>query len=867
MNFSIFPVGSTNIFPLANDTKNGQLMTEFNLKSRESVGTPSVVKYMIGPSFAHSESDFQVRVQSDAAGVPVSSSILEVTGGRAIVDGHFFESLVSVTIDMIEFNQYAKTNGLEPLKGKLSVGLRAMYSTRQTMAGSMLTYNKDEYYEGIQLVILPRDKFKLPIDCPTEQDKVTAHLKLADFDFVNGSVSAVKSYPGKIQSVSADRIANVDRLLSDTYVKKSGLNPKKLYTFAGKGTNPATGLDTWCDSTDALMTWDANPVLTHNKPTLREAAFGTTLSGRTQLYVPHKQVDGMVDTAGNSQYYADKAYDLPLADYSKGTAGTVNRDYTNHIKAISEELNNIYRLPNGKQVGFIEILNAKEDLPTINPNWSIGDYVLVGQDNTLDETTDGVSSPSTMYVLLPGIVSAYKFHSMVRNSSAVPSSLTGIEIARYDMNADNGDIINTTDPEVYKTYFDLTPGYRGSINTDYFMIHFTEGEEYTRYYFSVSESGARGYSVPMQITGQIPFAQESVIGGFLNVNETTLDGGYVYRDETGHLRLLDYQLLRSGTLAYQLGEDFAVPAGVSHEEVQANLDEYVNERVAFPNYNQTQNKADPNVIDIKIDLSPEETETTINLHDIDSRFNTSIYLHINGTADNKCTINISDCEKLRIDSNIGGSPIINIYRCNLYYDAHVIEALNTIQYMSLWYEKYESTDPDLLVDNMTVSAIDEPIIPDEIDYWNTSAPNDNHYMYALHSITFAPDGTIVGCKMYIKNETSNNIAEGRSVVTSKFVLPQGSGLIYPKSKLTRQLKITGSFVNAYPTDSGYMVLDTNFSAVTNKVSAYDTTNATDGVIAFYVDANLVDSVTGLPIGTELDCWDSNAYHVFQGVAI
>lgn len=869
MNFTVYPVSTTNIWPLANDTKNGQLMTEFNLKSRESVNTPESIKYIVGNSFTHGEDDFKVRIQTDGAGTIISSSVLEILGGRAVINGHFVESLTPITIDMLEANARARSEGLEPLKGQLTIGIRAMYSTETTMSGAMMTYNDEGYYEGIQIVVLPREKFKLPIDCPTEPDKVTAHLKLAEFNFVNGAInSVVNNYPGKMQNVSAERIQNIDKMLSDIYVTKTGLNPKKLYTFAGKGNDPSTGLDTWCDSTDALMIWDANPSTTNTKPLSREASFGISSSGKIQLYVPHKQVDGMKDTAGNLQYYADKKYDVPLADYSRGTSGTVDRTYTNHIKSISEKLNNIYRLPNGNQVGYIAVLNDRSELPTLNNNWKLGDYILVGQDNTLDESVDNIGSPSTMYIVLPGIVSAYKYHSTVKNSNAVPSALTGIQLdSQLNMNGDEGDVVDTKDPEVYGQYFDLSPNWRGTIGKDYFIIHFTKGEEYSKYYYVVSQSGERSYSEPIHLTGQIPFAQEDTIGGFLNVPETALDGGYIYRDETGHLRLLDYNLLRSGVLAYQLGEDFKVPSGITHEDVQANLDEYVNERVAFPNYSQTQNKSNPNVIEITLDLSVEEVETTINIHDIDSRFNTSIYLHINGNADSKCTINISDCQKLRIDSNIGGNPKINIYRCNLYYNSSVIDRLNIIQDFKIWYEKYESTDPNLLVDNMTIRSIDEPIIPSEIDYWNTSVPNDNHYMYALQNITFAPNGEIVGCGLYIKNETSSNISEGKSIVSSKFVLPQGSGLIYPKSKLTRKLKVTGSFINAYPTDSGYMVLDTNFSAITNVVNPYDTSDVADGVIAFYVDANLVNSVTGLPAGTELDCWDSNAFHAFQGVAI
>lgn len=874
MNFSLFNVNSTNLFPVVNDTKNGQYMTEWNVKSRETVGTSEDIKYMVGMSYVHAEEDFEVSVQTDGAGSIVSSSTLQIAAGVGIVDGVFIQSLVPVTIDLLEMNARAQLEGLPPLKGKLSVGLRAMYSTEATVAGTLRTYNSEQIYEGIQVVILPQDEFKTPEDVPTQQDQVTAHLKLADFNFVNGAINTIiQNYPAKIQNISADRIGNIERLLSDIYITKTGLDPRKLYTFAGKGTDE-NRQDTWCDSTGSLMVWDANPTAVDGaSSSYKEATFGTQTDGKTVLIVPHQNVDGMTNTAGEYQHYADKKLELPLANYSQGTPGTVDRNYTNHIKAVQEQINNIYRMPAGRQVGFIDILNSVDELPTLNSNWKVGDYILVRQDNTVLESYSGVQPPSTMYIVLPGIVSAYKFTQKVDNSTSVPSSLTGVEIQRDIWDNTDGDLtISTDDPEVYGQYFDLTAGFRGSVDTDYFMIHMITGEDtYSNYYYAVSASGTREYSSAVQVTAEIPLAQEEIIGGFYNVPETQLDSGYVYRDATGHLILLDYALLRSGVLAYQLGEDFETAAGTTAEEIQINLDEYVNSRVAFPNANQIANSDNPNVINITIDLSAEAAENNpeINIYNIDSRFNTSIYIHINGSADNNTVINISDCEKVRIDSNIGGTPVINLYRCGLYYDSNVIDYLNTIQDMTLWYERYEDSDPNLLVDNMTVSEVDAPIIPDDLDYWNPSAPNDNHYMYALQSITFGPDGTIVGAGMFVKNETTSNVTEGKSIITSEFELPQGAGLQYPKSKLTKQIKITGSFVNAYATTSpqGYMVMNTSFSALTDVTSAYDTTESSKGVISFLTDAELVQAVAGLPLGTQLDCWQTGSFHCFTGVVI
>lgn len=871
MNLSVFPVASTNIFPLANDTKNsGQLMTEYNLTSRESVGTWESVNYRIGPSYCHSQRDFKVTQQSDGAGGITSTSILEITEGRAVVNGHFLEVLAPIAIDMLDLNARAKLEGTEPLKGRLCIGLRAMYSTLPTMAGAMMINNRDEMYEGVQVVILPKEKFKLPVDVPNQRDKVTAHLKLAEFNFINGSINTVvDNYPERIQYVSSERIANINKLISNMYVSKLGLNPKKLYVFSGKGTDPKTGMDTWCESQDSLIVWDVNPRLTTQKQTVREAMFEINTKGKTQLHLPHKQVDGMTDTSGKAQYYEDKMIELPLANFSAGTSGTVDKNYTNHIKDIIQKFNHVMRFPNGKQVGYLEVLDDREaDLPPINPSWNVGDYILINQDNTLDISTDGVKPPAVMYVVLPGIVSKYKFVKSVQNSTVVPSELKGIELDADTRTADED--VNTSDSEIYNQYFDMTYEYRGIPNADYFLItKIIDDKNFTCYYFTPSEVGVRQYSEPVWVTGEIPFAQEDVIGGFYNVPESSLDNGYVVRNADGHLQLLDYGLLRSGTLAYQLGEDFKTVEGISASEIQQALDDYVNKRVAFANNNHMDTADDPLIINVTINISEEEDEQTITLHEIDSRFNTCVYLHITGKATENCTINIADCQKIRIDSNIGGSPKINLYRSCLYYDSNILESLNEIENISFWYQKYNDDDPNLIVDNMTIRETDAPVIPDDLDYWNEKVPNDNHFMFALQSITFNGSGAIVGCGVYVKNETSANISEGKSVITSKFSLPQGAGLNYPRNRMTKQIKVSGSFVNAYPVDSpaGYMILDTNFSLLTEAYDSYSTEKIADGNVAFFVDAQIVDNIVGLPVGTPIDAWESNAFHYFVGSTI
>lgn len=872
MNISTFPVYSTNIFPLANDMKaGGQYMTEYNLRTRESVGTSQNVKYMIGPSFVHCKDDFLVRIQEDGAGTQISSTTLEILPGRAVVNGHFIESLETVTLDIASLNAQAKLQDQPPVSGtNLCIGLRAMYSTEQTMAGAMRSNNTEDIYEGIQVVILPKDEFKLPEDVPNQQDKVTAHLLLATFNYVNEAINTlVDNYPAKCRYISSDRLANLEGLLSDIYITKNGLNPKKLYVFSGKGNDPQNGKDTWCEANDSLMIWDRAPELTTEIQSATEATFGIqTNTGKTVLVMPHKQVDGMLNTNGDKQYYKDKTLELPLADFSAGTAGTVNKAYTNHIKDIQEQIHNIYRMPNGKQIGYLSMLDTIEDLPTINNNWNIGDYILIGQDNTVEDASDGIRPPSTMYVIIPGQVQEYTYLTMTTNDDKVPESLTGMELGRDYLDVANGDVVDISDPEVYREYFDISENVRGQVDKDYFVINLTDGDDIKRYYFKVTKADANTYSDVVFVTGEIPLAQEDVIGGFYNVPDTAIDSGYIWRDDTGHLRLLDYELLRSGTLAYQLGEDYESPSAISTSDIQQYLDEYVNNRIVFPNANQQQ-RDNPTVINVTLDITEEDEDSTINIYQLDSRFGGSVYLHINGSAGSNCTINIVDCQKIRIDQNIGGSPVINLYRSCLYYDAQILNRLNEIEDLTLWYERYEDTDPNLLVNDMTVQACDDPVIPDDIDFWNESTPNDNHFMYALQSITFGGDGNIIGCGLFVKNETSANISEGNYVITSTFEIPQGAGLTYPQKRLNKQIKVTGAFVNAYATDDpqGYMVLDTNFSALSQVYDQYSDDGIVKGSIAFYVRALVVSNVTGMPVGTSIDAWESNAFHCFWGTVI
>ena len=665
MYFKTFSVATTNIFPISNSKVGGQLLTEWNLRCRDMVGISQEIKYDVGPSFVHCADDFALS--------KISDSSFEIAPGKGIINGHFVQNLAPMIIDLAEANAKLKADSLAPLSDELEVGLRVMYSTEATMSGAMLAED-EEVYMGIQVVVLPMGQLVVPIDSPTDLNKVNAHIKLGKLTYINGVVTIGNNAEydvNKCRYISADRIANVEKLLSTTFLSKANLNAKHLYVLGGKGTEG--GEDTWCAATDSLMVWDKDVEMTSARPAVHEATF-TPIDNTVALVLPHKQPDyKMVDGNNKTVYYAPRTMTLPVASYANNTPGTVSAEYTSHIKDLHIKFDEIHQTVGGKQVAYLAVLDEENPLPPLNQNWEVGDYVLVGQDTYANEATDGVRAPSTMYAVLPGRVLTIRYAAK-STSEDVPDTIIGTELSRITIDAKDGNAPSTSaDASTYPEFFTETDGIRGRIGEDYFVALYVDGDKCTRYYYTVATTDAKVYSDFIMLTGSIPLAQESVIGGFLNVAVTDLDNGYVYRDETGRLRLLDYGLLRSGALAYQLGEDITLPSSITTAEVQNYLDEYVNQRVAFPNYTQQQ-KDNPNLITVIITLPEEDDPATINIYDIDSRFNTAVCLYFTGQANSNTVINIVDCEKVKIeiDPNMSTHPIVNVYRSNIYYDGAVM---------------------------------------------------------------------------------------------------------------------------------------------------------------------------------------------------
>lgn len=1010
MNFSPFPANATNIFPIANSVTGGQLLTEFNLRSRESVLTSESVKYFIGPSYTHSQDDFKIHDQTDDLGTVISSTVLQIDAGKAVVNGHYFETFTSVLIDIAEANNKLKLEGYDVLKGRLGVGLRAVYSTEQTLAAS-LKKEKDGTHtvEGIQVVILPIGKiesgyFVLPKDSPDNENLVTAHLKLGEITFINGSIRSITNNEDKTQYLPASRVGEFESLLGKSFVTRNGLNPKKLYTFAGKSVEANATRDTWCDSTDSLFIWQkASDLSTTEEPQLDQAEFGIDEQESITLTLPHKMTDGgMYNTSGERVYYNPRIMSLPKADFGLNTPGTVSSSYTKAVKEVRDYVSNLYQLSGGKQRGYVEVLDSTDDLPTINDTfWDAGDYVLVRVDNALGGSrSDAIQAPSSIYVVRPPMVTLLLF-SMKSKYNDIPNGLDGVEITRIAMDYTSSEIggsrndtpaevianleklthtdyrtplsTHLSDIEKYNKFFGVEPGFTTTISPYSDLRGYSkswsseaafaytedqganpntivlEGDQYTRqdyallrvdnvpdvvvtsnggqntYSFATDEStgnkitvsiyfyyivqrtdGKKVYSEGIPLTGNIQLATETLIGGFLNASDTDLDAGYVIRDNSGRLRLIDYGLLRTGVLAYQLGEDKDFGSGLSIDEIQEELDEYVNDRVAFPTEAQMTKRIsggeDPNVIEIVLNLPQSTTYESLDIKNIDSRFGASILLHIQGQSDHYTTINISNCEKVRIGT-LEGNPVINLYNSRIYYDGDMIDYILScdrvheadtlvpgfdpnyegivyangftgISNLHLWFERYSDEDSKIVIDDLTVTETQTPIIPEDVDFWSEQVVNDVHYYYGLQSISFRPDGTLSGCGLYIRNDTTANIdPDEKSVSIGEFTLPQGSTFTYPRASLVNPIKITGNFVTAYPqlSPAGYQIIETNFTALTQKYTKYSDQEDYNevGSIAFVSKSELVTSFIGTSLTDpdSIDGMEPGSYHVFKGWTI
>ena len=513
-----------------------------------------------------------------------------------------------------------------------------------------------------------------------------------------------------------------------------------------------------------------------------------------------------------------------------------------------------------------------------------------------------------MYVIQYGLATNVHYLNCTFNSNSIPAGADGIELARSTFDAD-AVVQDPNDDAASNAMWNIGDGgeYHANVGRRDYLVaattrlagyHVPDGSIYASTlvdsegnllvdaeelsYYLVTAAGLWTWTDPIWLTAQLPFATETAVGGFLNVPDTALDYGYVHLDDTGHLRLLDYEILRSGTLAYQLGEDITL-TGLTLEALQAELDDRVNNRVAFPNMAQIARQQsmsyDSRVINITIELVDDPNQPVVRLHGIDSRFGAVVNLTITGNASANTILLISDCQRIKINNIIGGTPTIQLVNCGLYYDALVLDAVGSVSGLHLWYEPMMpwSDVANISVDGLTVTAVDPQVIPEDIDFWSPEDPNDNHYEYALRSITFDGTGQVVGASIMIRNNSTYNVDPGETLYISDFKLPQGVALNYPKSRIAKQIRIDGTFVSAYwsTQDSQYILTTTSFTAVSQTYSADVSEGYVDyveqlGTISLFsntvVTANLSGYINGQPVqpGVDIDGWAPDSFHVFSG---
>lgn len=647
----------------------------------------------------------------------------------------------------------------------------------------------------------------------------------------------------------------------------------------------------------------------------------------------------------------DYLYDA-IHDLYQGITAEVEKATTGLYSSLLSELSK----------NMDEMMSELAEKYNINAKWSPGDYVLVAQDQTVTSSSDLVTFPSTMYVVVPGrtlldsenVASYYDVYttdlsvpiSRVNGTSStstkdvfsntIDSYNTAVDtimrkvpakfIYGYELGSNGVTELSSAEelPDVYSSNAMLEAlynssvmleGVRGTPGRDYFVLRYKYpvGTPVTGYYtnqvtgevFNEDEIQYQVYrwvSVfftlqltsdeleldkdnPILLTGGTPYAEEDRVGGFLNVPSDAYGGGYVSRDDAGHLRLNDFELLAAGVSAYQLGEDRTEGAGLNLEELQDVFDQYINQRIAFPNANQLYKASEKglrtDIITIELNIGS-TSEGTLNIYDLDSRFNTAVNLKISGSSTENVVINISNCARLKITLDETSHPTIFIKNVCLYYDPDVIDRIASIEDMSLWYTRFEDTDPKLEVDGMTVICQEKLEPKGTNEFWTHASGNDNSYAYALRQLTFASDGTIIGMGVAVTDNTTNNIMPtGESIFAATFTLPQSIGLAYPVTRLKKQIKVTGNFITAFytkvsGTTNGFSVKNTNFTILTQKYLTYaDVRESIQGTISFYTRTSVIQDTGGADSGTLLalnndyavNGWDSGAYHIFYGGAI
>jgi hypothetical protein len=166
---------------------------------------------------------------------------------------------------------------------------------------------------------------------------------------------------------------------------------------------------------------------------------------------------------------------------------------------------------------------------------------------------------------------------------------------------------------------------------------------------------------------------------------------------------------------------------------------------------------------------------------------------------------------------------------------------------------------------MEISQPNVAMTTEDISYWDEDVTGDNHYAYALRSITLSNSGKLIACSLYVSNNSTQPAvidSAQHTIIGGKFKLPKGPALNYPMSCVNSPLQITGTFTTAYldNTQTKWITTDTTFTA---KSGTYSNANGlSDGTIAFNSNTYLIDS--NFTNVTSIDGWAPGSYHIFYG---
>jgi hypothetical protein len=430
----VFPSMLTNMFPVANDTNGGQLVSEWNLKQTDSVLVDPRIQWASYPSYAQTASDFAIQA---VGGTEPASLFIGKTGGlsnRAIIDGHFLEVLGRQRVNLLSSSGIGGTTDPDAVmdSGTYEIGLVAVYSGDSTLSsqppgrdtqiagsidGTTKMFGQGAMFGGVAIVIDRIGELKTPADCPrtTDRDMVNCHLKLGSFmwqrEIFNGVVgggivdgSVINYTTTKLQFLGAERILERQDGSSHTpLVSKNEIDPSKLYVYSTRPPedNEDDGEynhDMWTDVTfDTLNLLQARIEYDEN-------------ADRVVFTAPYKRNPYQQD---NHPIDREFRFTFPNANPAfKNNAGMMGRYYKSKVDELIR-LNDVLGLgthAHGRLKRVMDSLISYNSLPTLSNEFNSSDIVYILQDFLANDRTQGrpatpieatsiESVPSTMRVV------------------------------------------------------------------------------------------------------------------------------------------------------------------------------------------------------------------------------------------------------------------------------------------------------------------------------------------------------------------------------------------------------------------------------------------------------------------------------------